>query len=129
MRITIEPLSWQANLSAFGERNQMRPTRLEVLGPGRQVESDFWLEDGLLFAGMALEMDGERGPSVEIMLQVPAAPTRDHMTHMVTGVKRVELETLDGRDQALEIEDSEGDTTIMRFESEVPVPDLKRQEG
>jgi len=129
MRITIEPVFWQANLSAFGERNQMRPTRLEVLGPGRQVESDFWLEDGLLFAGMALEMDGERGPSVEIMLQAPAAVSRDHMTHMVTGVKRVELETLDGRDQALEIEDSEGATTIMRFESEVPGPDLRRQEG
>jgi hypothetical protein len=120
MRQNIEPSSWQANLSAFGERNEMRPTRLEVLGPAKEVESDFWLEDGLLFAGMALEMDGEPGPSVEIMLQVSTDPTRDHMTHTITGVKRVEVETVDGRDEALEIEDKEGAVTIMRFESDMP---------
>jgi hypothetical protein len=32
----------------------------------------------------------------------------------------VELDTTDGRDEALEIEDKEGAVTIMRFESEVP---------
>ena len=41
------------------------------------------------------------------------------MTHTVAGVKRVELDTADGRDEALEIEDKEGTVTIMRFESEV----------
>jgi hypothetical protein len=41
------------------------------------------------------------------------------MTHTVTEVKRVELDTADGRDEALEIEDKEGTVTIMRFESEV----------
>ncbi|MCM3903900.1 MAG: hypothetical protein ND866_19535 [Pyrinomonadaceae bacterium] len=117
MRKNIKPLSWQEDLTDFGQRNKMRPTILEVLGRPREVESDFWLEDGMLFTGMALEMDAERGPSVEIMLQVPAAPTRDHMTHTVTGVKRVALETVNGRDEALEIEDKEGAVTIMRFES------------
>jgi len=120
MRKNIEPLSWQANLADFGKRNKMRPTRLEVLGPDREVVSDFWLEDGLLFAGIALEMDEDSGPSVEVMLQVPAAATHDHMTHTVNGVKRVELDSVDGRDEALEIEDKEGAVTIMRFESEVP---------
>ena len=57
----------------FGKRNKMRPTRLGVLGPAREAESDFWLEDGLLFAGIALEMDGDRGPSIEVMLQASAA--------------------------------------------------------
>src|SRR6185503_16562941 len=104
----------------FGERNKMRQTRLEVIGPSREVDSDFWLEDGLLLTGMALEMDGEHGPSLEIMLQVPSVPTRNHMTHTITGVKRVELETVDGRDEVLEIEDKEGAVTIMHFESEVP---------
>ena len=119
MRKNIEPLSWQANLADFSKRNKMRPTRLEVLGPAREVESDFWLEDGLLFAGIDLEMDGDRGPSVEIMLQAPAGATHGHMTHTVADVKRVELDTADGRDEALEIEDKEGEVTIMRFESEV----------
>ncbi len=97
MRTNIEPLSWQANLSDFGKRNKMRPTRVEVLGRTREMDSDYWLEDGLLFAGITLEMDVERGPSVEIMLQVPAAPTRDHMTHTVIGVNRVELKSDDFR--------------------------------
>jgi len=120
MRKNINPLSWQQDLTDFGQRNKMRPTRLEVLGRPKELESDFWLEEGMLFTGMALEIDTERGPSVEMMLQVPAAPTRDHMTHTVTGVRRVALETVNGRDETLEIEDKEGVVTIMRFEAEVP---------
>ena len=118
MRKNLEPLSWQSDLAAFGKRNNMRPTRLEVLGPAREVESDFWLEDGLFLAGIDLDTDGERGPCVEIMLQAPAASSKNHMTHTVAGVKRLELETTSGRDAALEIEDGEGRVTIMRFEPE-----------
>jgi hypothetical protein len=120
MRKNIEPMSWQADLAAFGKRNNMRPTRLEVLGPARDVESDFWLEDGLLLAGVDLDTDGERGTCVEIMLQAPSTSSQNHMTHTVAGVKRLELETTDGRDAALEIEDGEGRVTIMHFESERP---------
>jgi hypothetical protein len=120
MRKNIKPLSWQSDLAAFGKRNNMRPTRLEVLGPAREVESDFWLEDGLLLAGIDLDTDGERGIYVEIMLHRPPASSKNHMTHTVTGVKRLELETTDGRDAALEIEDGEGKVIIMHFESERP---------
>ena len=118
MRKNIEPLSWESYLAAFGKRNNMRPTRLEVLGPAREVESDFWLEDGLLLAGIDLDTDDERGTCVEIMLQTPSASSTNHMTHSVAGVKRVELETTDERDAALEIEDRDGRVTIMHFESE-----------
>lgn len=105
MRKNLEPSSWQTNLAEFGVRNKMRPTRLEVLGPTREVESDFWIEDGLLLSGIDVEMDGHHGPSVEIMLESQAVPGHDHMTHTVTGVKRVELDATDGRDDVLEIED------------------------
>ena len=120
MRKNIEPLTWQSDLAAFGKRNNLRPTRLEVLGPGRDVESDFWLEDGLRLAGIDLNINSERGTCVEIMLQAPATSNKNHMTHTVGGVKRLELETTDGRDAALEIEDGEGTVTIMHFESEGP---------
>ena len=120
MRKNIEPLSWQTDLAAFGKRNNLRPTRLEVLGPVREVESDFWLEDGLLLAGIDLDRDGESGACVEIMLQTPSASSQNHMTHSVAGVKRLEVEITDGRDKALEIEDAEGRLTIMHFESERP---------
>lgn len=118
MRKNIEPLSWQPDLAAFGKRNNMRPTRLEVLGRTREVESDFWLEDGLLLAGIDLDTNGERSTRIQIMLQAPSASSKSHMTHTVAGVKRLQLETTDGRDAALEIEDGEGRVTIMHFESE-----------
>ena len=118
MRKEIEPSAWQTNLSDFGKRNNMRQTRLEVLGPDREVGSDFWLEDGLLLAGITLEMDRDRGPTVEIMLRAPAAATHGHMTHTVGGVKRLAIDRANGPDEALELEDQEGAVTIMRFESE-----------
>ena len=118
MRKNIEPLSWQNVLAAFAKRNNMRATRLEVLGPAGEVETDFWLEDGLLLAGIDLDPDGELGTCVEIMLQAPSASKRNHMTHTVAGVKRLVLETTDGRDGGLEIEDEEGSVTIMHFELE-----------
>jgi len=118
MRKNIEPLSWQSDLAAFGKRNNMRPTRLEVLGPAAEVETDFWLEDGLLLAGIDLDPDGKRGTCVEIMLQAASASSKNHVTHTVAGVKRLVLETTDGRDKALEIEDEEGRVTVMHFELE-----------
>jgi hypothetical protein len=52
------------------------------------------------------------------MLQAPSTSNKNHITHTVAGVKRLELETTDGRDKALEIEDEEGRVTIMHFELE-----------
>ncbi len=120
MRKNIETLSWQSDLAAFGKRNNMRPTRLEVLGPAGELETDFWLEDGLLLTGIDLDPDGERGTCLEIMLQAPSASSKNHLTHTVTGVQRLVLETTDGHDGGLEIEDEEGSVTIMHFESERP---------
>ena len=112
MRYTIELSSLTTDLKDFGNRNNLRPTRLEVLGPAKDVESDFWLEDGLHLSGIDLELDGS-GPCIEIMLQSHA---QNHMTHSIAAVKRVELETNQGIDESLEIEDAAGTVTIMRFE-------------
>ena len=120
MRKNIEPLSWQADLAAFSKRNNMRPTRLEVLGPAGEVESDFWLEDGLRLAGIDLDTDGERGTCVEIMLQAPSGSSKNHMTHTVAGVQRLVLDTTDTHDEGLEIEDEDGSVTVMHFESDRP---------
>ena len=114
MRLNIEPSVLKTDLIAFGNRNKMRPTRLEVLDPSRDVESDFWLEDGLLLSGIDLDVDGKTGPYVEIMLRSQA---KNHMTHSVAAVKRVSLETNEGVDESLEIEDAAGTVTIVRFEA------------
>ena len=76
MRNKIESSTWQTNLSRFGERNNMRPTRLEILGPDREVTSDYWLEDGLLLTGIALDVNGDRSPNIEIMLQAPVGTNK-----------------------------------------------------
>lgn len=114
MRHTIKPASLKTDLLAFGARNNLRPTRLEVLGPAKDVESDFWLEDGLLLSGIDFELDDKGGPCIEIMLQ---SQRQNHMTHSIAAVKRVELETNQGIDDSLEIEDAAGTVTIMRFEA------------
>jgi hypothetical protein len=113
----LEPLKWKNELMSFNERNHQRPTRLEVIICSKEVESDYWLEDGLLLEGIELDPYGDRDLSVEIMLQAQAQETRNHLTHYVIGVRRIGLETLDGRDEGLEIEDSKGAVTILRFES------------
>jgi hypothetical protein len=115
MRAVLEPQSWSSDIAAFDKRNKLRPTRLEVLGSTREFDSDFWIEDGLLLAGIDLEFDQDTGPQVEIMLQSPSA--KAHMTHSVSAVKRLSLETTSGKDGCLEIEDTEGNLTIMRFEA------------
>lgn len=113
MRQTIDVSSLKTDLLTFGARNNLRPTRLEVLGPAKDVESDYWLEDGLLLSGIDLELDGKCGPYIQIMLQSQA---QKHMTHSIAAVKRVELETSEGVDDCLEIEDAAGTVTIMHFE-------------
>jgi hypothetical protein len=114
MRQNIEPSSLTTDIKAFAVRNHLRPTRLEVLGPTKEVESDFWLEDGLLLSGIDSDLAGKRGPYIEIMLQ---SQPHNHMTHSIAAVKRVELETKQGIDESLEIEDAAGTVTIMRFEA------------
>jgi hypothetical protein len=119
MPTNIEYSNWKANLAAFAVRNHLRPTRLEVLGPDRSIDSDFWLEDGLLLSGIDLDSDGQRGPFVEIMLRASKTALTNHMTHSVAGVKRIALNTGDSQDEGLVIEDTKGTVTIMHFESEV----------
>ena len=117
MTTNIEQSKWQSELTTFNQRNEQRPTRLEVMGPGREATSDYWLEDGLLFQGIAVDPDDNRDVSLEIMLQGQIGKTRNHMTHNVTGVRRIDLETLEGRDKGLDIEDATGAVTILRFET------------
>ncbi len=117
MRDDVEQSQWASYFAGFNERNEMRPTRLEVIGQAGAVETDFWLEDGLLFAGISLSPDGADAPRVEIMLAGGMADDKHHLTHAVRGARQVwrELGT-DAREAALEIEDKKGLTTILRFD-------------
>jgi hypothetical protein len=117
MRDDIPNTEWNKYLEGFSERNRTRRTRLEVIGGTGQVESDFWLEDGIPLAGVTLEAWAYEGPRIQIMLDAETARSATHMTHTVSAVRRVGRELNDGGGEvALELEDKEGATTILRFE-------------
>ena len=105
-------VTWRVNLAEFGRCNHLRPTRIEVMDLSAGLESDFWIEDGMLLSGIDVEEDRSRGLSVDIMLQTTAESGRNHLTHRIAGVQRLDLEN-----DHLKIEDSAGTVTIMRFES------------
>ena len=107
---------WKVYLEEFDRQNRMRLTRLGEMKAGERTD-DLWLEDGLPLAGISLETKGEGAPRVEIMLGGMGEVERS-MTHTVARVRKVRLQlTPDGGDDSLEVEDSEGMTTILRFES------------
>jgi hypothetical protein len=120
MTTNIEQSKWKSELTTFSKRNEQRPTRLQVMGSDREEESDYWLEDGLLFQGIDLDTHANRDVSLEIMLQGQLGKTRNHMTHNVASVRRINLERVGGRDKGLEIEDATGAVTILRFETRAP---------
>ena len=114
-REDVERSEWPTYIREFDERNRSRPTRLEVIGKP-WAEMDYWLENGLPLAGLSLEVGGEDGPHVALMLDGAAATGSGHMTHTISRVCRVTRSlTEDGRDTGLEIEDAEGLTTVLHF--------------
>jgi hypothetical protein len=117
MQVDVERQGWQKFLDGFSERNKARLTRLEVISKSGEVTTDFWLEDGLTLAGASLDKDVEGAPQVEIILDCGNAQDHSHMTRTVTRAQRVVCEAdASGHDTALEVEDQDGNVTILRFE-------------
>jgi len=112
MKENIDRSVWINYFDEFTNRNQKRPTRLEVFGEmGAQVE-----ERGLPFAGISLER-GNGMPAVEIMFGVPNGFSPRHLTHVIENVQEITPKRgLDGRDEALEIVDSQGEKNLLCFE-------------
>src|SRR5438876_488975 len=94
---------WVNYFNEFTRRNQSRPTRLEVFGEmGAQEE-----ERGLPLAGISLER-GNGAPAIGIMFGVPSGFTPRHLTRVIENVRAITPKRgLDGRDEALEIVDSQ----------------------
>jgi len=112
MKETIDRSVWINYFNAFTRRNHSRPTRLEVFGEnGGQKE-----ECGLPFAGISLER-GNGAPSIVIMFGARNGNTLRHLTHVIENVREIAPKRgLDGQDQALEIEDGQGEKSLLRFE-------------
>ena len=112
MKENVDRSVWINYFDEFTRRNQSRRTRLEVFGEnGAQLE-----ERGLPFAGISLER-GNGKPSIEIMFSVPNGGTPRHLTRVIENVLEITPKRgLDGRDEALEIVDDQGEKNLLCFE-------------
>jgi hypothetical protein len=116
----IERNQWKTFLDEFSKRNQMRPTRLEVVGSdvGAQEEEKF-----LPLVGVSLETKGDAAGSVEIILGGETAVEERHLDHTIRNVERIApLIGTTGLEEGLGIQDSEDVKTLLRFET---LPELK----
>jgi len=115
MQGEIERNEWKTFLDEFSKRNQLRPTRLEIIGGdlGAQEEEQF-----LPFIGASLETKGEEAGSVEIMLGGETAADSRQLTHTIRNAQRiVPIVGIKGLEDGLGIEDTDGVKTLLRFET------------
>jgi hypothetical protein len=112
MKENIDRSVWINYFNGFTRRNQSRPTRLEVFGENGAQEE----ERGLPFAGISLER-GNGKPSIEIMFGAPNGFAPRHLTRVIENVLEITPKRgLNGRDEALEIVDSQGEKNLLRFD-------------
>ncbi len=112
MKDNIERESWATYLTKFSNRNEARPTWLQVFGEaGAQSE-----EQGLPLVGISIEERGADAPRVQIMLGGHDAVETRHLTHMISNVDRVTRRVgTDGRDDAIEFVDNHGEASLLIF--------------
>ncbi len=115
---TAAKSTWTDFLKLFGTQNHLRPTRLGVFVREGESLHDYWIEDGLPLLGIALEMNGESAPTIEIMLGDKSAAADGHYTHAIKNVRQIKFElTLNAENDGLEIIDAEGKITVLRLEN------------
>ena len=99
---------WLKFLKFFSEQNAGRPTRLGVFERCGDFVNDYWLENGLGLRGVTFE---ERNDHVSAQILL------DGFTHVVENAERIELVYgSNGIDDGLNVIDSEGRTSILRFD-------------
>jgi hypothetical protein len=121
MQGEIERNQWKTFLDEFSKRNQLRPSRLEIIGgdTGAQEEEKY-----LPFVGISFEPRGSATGSVEIILGGETSADQRHITHTVHNVERiVPIVGLHTLEDGLGIEDKEGAKTLLHFEVLPEIPD------
>ena len=97
--------NWSEFLKFFSQQNAGRPTRLGVF----EEDDDYWLQDGLPLTGVDLD-PSEPDPTLQIML--------GNFTHTIRGARKLAFYlTADGISDGLDMTDSSGCTSILRFEN------------
>ena len=96
--------NWSEFLKFFTKQNAGRETRLGVF----EDDDDYWLQADLPLTGIDLDPN-ERDPTLQVML--------GNFTHTIRGARKLAYHlTADGISDGLDITDSSGSTSILRFE-------------
>ncbi|MDX6711510.1 MAG: hypothetical protein QOH96_2526 [Blastocatellia bacterium] len=112
---------WKTFLDEFSKRNQLRPTRLEIIGQeiGAQEE-----EELLPFLGISFERKGTAAGSIEILLGGETAREPRQLTHTIFNAQRiVPIVGIVALEDGLGIEDKDGVKTLLRFEELPEIPE------
>jgi hypothetical protein len=120
MNEVVEREQWEGFIKEFNRRNEMRTTRLEIVGGeiGAQEEERY-----LPLTGISLEKKGADAPKIEIMLGGETAKEERQLTHAIPRVRNIMTKIgTDLREEALLIEDEDGTKTILTFE---PLPEIE----
>ncbi|MEO5858586.1 MAG: hypothetical protein ABIR33_06515 [Pyrinomonadaceae bacterium] len=100
--------SWEAFLKFYSNENKGRKTRLGAFERDGDVVNDYWIEDGLVLAGIDLDPNREL-PTVEILLE--------GYSHSIADVRSLAVHYSQAAEgDGLDITDVNGKTTIFRFE-------------
>jgi len=115
----IERDQWKTFLNEFSKRNQLRATRLEVIGKiGAQEEEEY-----LPLLGVSFETKGDAAGNVEISLGGETAADPRHLIHTVSNVERIApLLGATGLEEGLGIEDKHEAKTLLIFEALPELP-------
>jgi len=116
----IERDQWNVFLDEFSKRNQLRASRLEIVGEmGAQKEAEF-----LPFAGVAFEPKGAALGSVEIILGGQSTKDSRHAEHLIPKVQKIApLIGPNGLEEGVGFEDQEGTKTLLIFEQLPEIPE------
>jgi hypothetical protein len=110
----IEREQWKTFLDEFSERNQLKATRVEVIGEIGAQEEEVYLP----LVGVSFEPKGAEAGSVEIILGGEAANDPRHLTHLIPNVQRIApLLGTTSLEDGLGIENDEGTKTLLRFKA------------
>jgi hypothetical protein len=110
----IDRSQWETFLDDFSKRNQLRPTRLEVVGGdiGAQEQEAF-----LTFVGVSVDRKDDSG-NIDIALGGETAADERRLTHRISNVERIApLIGITGVEDGLAIESRDGVKTLLSFEA------------
>ncbi len=108
-RTVVEPEKWQAFMIEFSERNKGRRARFELFRGGDLSEEE---QEGS-FESIKIERS-----TVTVERSYEHGGTQRTMTDTFTDIRGIAVQPdVDGSDNTLELTDSNGDMTVLHFES------------